>query len=52
MSERNPQLAKVKDAASALIARLADRAAYASEEEYRELRSLMTALRGLTEAAG
>ncbi len=52
MSELHQQLAGVKDAAAALLARLADRAAYASDDEYRELRSLMTALRGLTEAAG
>jgi hypothetical protein len=52
MTEGIQQLAKVREAASALIGRLADRAAYATEEEYKELRSLMTALRGLTEATG
>ena len=41
------ELEQVQIAASKLIARLADRAAYASPEEYQEIRSLMAALRGL-----
>ena len=45
------QAAGLKAAAAALIERLAQRAAYAAEDEYNELRSLMSAVRGFTEAA-
>ena len=38
---------QVQVASSRLIAKLADRAAYASPEEYEEIRALMTALRNL-----
>ena len=38
---------QVQVAASKLRAQLADRAAYASPEEYEEIRALMTALRNL-----
>jgi hypothetical protein len=41
------QLNQLEVASSKLIARLADRAAYAKGEEYEEIRSLMTALRKL-----
>ena len=48
-STGNPdnQLAQLAPVAARLIARLADRAAYATGEEYHELRSLMTSLRAL-----
>lgn len=46
-SELNQQLDQLQVAASKLIVRLADRAAYATGEEYEEIRSLMTALRQL-----
>jgi hypothetical protein len=46
-AELNNQLAQLRIASSKLIARLADRAAYAKGEEYEEIRSLMTALRQL-----
>jgi hypothetical protein len=41
------QLAKVELAASKLITRLSDRAAYATPEEFDEIRGLIKALRGL-----
>ena len=41
------QLAKVEVAASKLIARLSDRAAYATDEEFDEIRGLIKALRAL-----
>lgn len=41
------QLAKVEVAASKLIARLSDRAAYATDEEFEEIRGLIKALRAL-----
>ncbi len=41
------QLAKVEVAASKLITRLADRAAYANPEEFDEIRGLIKALRAL-----
>jgi hypothetical protein len=41
------QLAHVETAASKLIARLADRAAYARDEEFEEIRGLISALRKL-----
>ncbi len=40
-------IVKIEDAASAVITRLADRAAYAHGDEYQEIRGLITALRGL-----
>ena len=40
-------MAQLAPVASRLIARLADRAAYATGEEYHELRSLMTSLKAL-----
>ncbi len=40
-------MARLAPVASRLIARLADRAAYATDEEYHELRSLMTSLKAL-----
>jgi hypothetical protein len=46
-SELNNQLDQLQVASSKLIARLADRAAYAKGEEYEEIRGLMTALRQL-----
>ena len=44
----NQQLEQLQIASSKLIARLADRAAYAKGEEYEEIRTLMTALRQLS----
>ena len=41
------RVAQLAPVAERLIARLADRAAYATGEEYDELRSLMTSLRAL-----
>ncbi len=41
----------VDQAAAALIARLSDRAAYATGEEYQEIRSLISALRQLCRPA-
>jgi hypothetical protein len=46
-SDLRAQLALVETAASKLIARLSDRAAYASNEEFDEIRSLIKALRQL-----
>ena len=43
----NAEIEQVQVAASKLISRLADRAAYASAEEYQEIRTLMAALRTL-----
>jgi hypothetical protein len=40
-------IVKIEDAASAVITRLADRAAYAHGNEYQEIRGLITGLRGL-----
>jgi hypothetical protein len=40
-------MTRIEDAAAKVIARLADRAAYANGEEYHEIRGLITALRGL-----
>jgi hypothetical protein len=47
MLELNTKLEQLQIASSKLIARLADRAAYAKGEEYEEIRALMTALRQL-----
>ncbi len=47
----NAEIEQVQIAASKLITRLADRAAYASPDEYQEIRSLMAALRTLGSAA-
>jgi hypothetical protein len=41
------QLDQVENAAAKLIDRLADRAAYASTEEFADIRSLISALRAL-----
>ncbi len=41
------QLDQVETAASKLIDRLSDRAAYASKEEFEEIRGLISALRAL-----
>jgi hypothetical protein len=46
-SELRVQLSKVEQAASKLIDRLSDRAAYASHEEFQEIRGLIKALRAL-----
>ena len=46
-ADLNNQIEQMQSAASKLITRLADRAAYASGEEYEEIRGLMTALRQL-----
>ena len=51
-SDLRVQLSKVETAASKLIARLSDRAAYASQEEFQEIRGLIKALRGLSGKAG
>jgi hypothetical protein len=51
MTELSNQVQEVQQAATKLIARLAERAAYASDDEYRDIRTLMTALRGLSIAA-
>ena len=45
----NTHLVQVDGAAAFLIARLSDRAAYASGDEYQEIRSLISALRQLTQ---
>ena len=41
------QLTQLERASAQLIARLSDRAAYASGEEFNEIRALITMLRGL-----
>jgi hypothetical protein len=46
-ADLNNQIEHMQAAASKLITRLADRAAYASGQEYEEIRDLMTALRQL-----
>ena len=46
-SELRVQLSAVERASAALIDRLSDRAAYASREEFDEIRSLIKALRQL-----
>ena len=46
----NAEIQQVQVAASKLIARLADRAAYASPDEYQEIRGVMAALRALGKA--
>ena len=50
ITELSQQVSQVEVAASKLITRLAERAAYASDEEYKEIRGLMSALRGLSGA--
>ncbi len=45
------QLALVEVAASKLIERLSDRAAYATDEEFNEIRGLISALRPLSGTA-
>ena len=45
------QLDQVETAASRLIDQLSDRAAYASKEEFDEIRGLITALRALGSGA-
>ena len=49
VNEVRHEIIKVKAAGTKVVARLADRAAYASPAEFQELRSLMTALRLLGE---
>jgi hypothetical protein len=46
-SELSAQLTQLERAAAQLIARLSDRAAYASAEEFKEIRSLIAMLREL-----
>jgi hypothetical protein len=48
--ELHAQLTQLERAASHLIARLADRAAYATGEEFQEIRELITMLRQLGNA--
>jgi hypothetical protein len=43
----NAEIAQVQLAAGKLVTRLAQRAAYASPEEYQEIRELMAALKAL-----
>jgi len=45
--ELRTQLGQVETAASRLVARLSERAAYANKEEFEEIRSLISALRAL-----
>ena len=45
--ELTAQLTQLERASAQLIARLSDRAAYASGEEFKEIRELITMLRGL-----
>jgi hypothetical protein len=45
--ELGTHLKQVQVLSERLIAKLAERAAYASDDEYEEIRDLMTALRGL-----
>ena len=47
MTQQDPttQLARIQEAASPLINRLCERAAYASKEEFEEIRSLVKELR-------
>ena len=47
LEQLRAQLAMVEGAASKLIDRLSDRAAYATNEEYEELRNLIKVLREL-----
>ena len=46
------QLAGIQEAASRLIPQLCDRSAYASREEFEEIRSLVKALREFCGSAG
>ena len=48
----NVEIEQVQVAASKLVARLADSAAYATPEEYQEIRDLMAALRTLGTSPG
>ncbi len=52
MTQQDPtaQLARIQAAASPLINRLCERAAYASKEEFEEIRCLVKELRQITSA--